>query len=255
MRRRKTVQPYTWLAEHYDEIFDFRSPFDSARRRILEPILPRVESACDLACGTGTTALELAGMGIKVFGVDLSPAMCRITRSKAKQAGLPVRIVRADMREFRLPHPVDLITCEADALNHVPRKSDLPWVARAIARALHPGGHFYFDVNNRLCFEKLWPLTHWIDRPGVAVVMHGGYDRRRGTAWSDVEGFVRDGNRWRRRHAHVEEVCWSASEIRGTLRETGFDKIRSWDATTVVKNDPVVRRGYRTFYLARKSPG
>ena len=255
MGGRKAVQPYTWLAEHYYELFDFRSPFVSARQSILKPIMPSVESACDLACGTGTTALELAGGGTRTFGVDISPVMCRIARSKAKAARLPIRIVRADMRSFRLPDRVDLIVCELDALNHVPRKSDLRRVARAVARTLRPGGHFYFDVNNRLCFEKLWPLANWIDKTNVVVFMHGGYDHRRGTAWSDVEGFVRDGNRWRRQHAHVEEVSWTASEIRGVLNEAGFDKIRSWDAATLMKDFPAFRRGYRTFYLARKSLG
>jgi hypothetical protein len=38
------------------------------------------------------------------------------------------------MRSFRLPEPVDLVLCEFDALNHVPRKADLARVARAIVR-------------------------------------------------------------------------------------------------------------------------
>ena len=115
MAKKTTTQSYGWLAEHYDELFDFRSPFVSARQSVLQPILPYVESACDLACGTGTTALELAGAGIRTFGVDLSPAMCRIARKKAKAAGVPIRIIRADMRNFRLPDPVELIVCEFDA--------------------------------------------------------------------------------------------------------------------------------------------
>ncbi|MGH7867991.1 MAG: class I SAM-dependent methyltransferase, partial [Candidatus Dormibacteraceae bacterium] len=67
--------------------------------------------ACDLACGTGTTALELASRGIKVFAVDLSPIMCRITRQKAICARAKINVLLGDMRTFRLPEPVDLITC------------------------------------------------------------------------------------------------------------------------------------------------
>jgi SAM-dependent methyltransferase len=48
-----------------------------------------------------------------------------------------------------------------DVLNHVPEKADLALVAKAVCRALRPGGYFYFDVNNRLAFEKLWPGTMW----------------------------------------------------------------------------------------------
>ena len=249
----KANRPYTLLAKYYDQLFTFAQPWgETARQRLLGPILPRLESACDLACGTGTTALTLAGKGIRMFAVDLSPVMCRLAREKARRARLPLCVLKADMRAFRLPEPVGLVSCEFDALNHVPRKADLALVAKAVARALRPGGYFYFDVNNRLAFEKAWPLTWWIEKPGVAVVMHGGYDRKRDRAWSDVEWFIRDGSCWRRRHERVEEVCWTSAEIRRALREAGFGQVRAWDAAPFFKNDPAIRPGYRTFYLARK---
>lgn len=248
-------RPYRWLAEYYDRLFTLHRPrFEKARRQVLGSILPHVRSACDLACGTGTTALLLAAKGIRMFGVDLSPAMCRLARRKARRAGLPLQVLKADMRNFRLPEPVDLVLCEFDALNHVPRKADLARVARAVARALRPGGYFYFDVNNRSAFEKIWPGTWWYDKPDLALVMHGGYDRRRDRGWTNVEWFFPDGNRWRRRHERVEQVCWSAAEMRRTLRQAGFDRIRASDATLFSRNDPRIRAGCRTFYLARKSP-
>ncbi|MBK5294950.1 MAG: class I SAM-dependent methyltransferase [Acidobacteriia bacterium] len=52
-------------------------------------------SACDLACGTGTTALTLAREGIIMFVVDLSSAMCRLARQKAHRARLPLRVLCA----------------------------------------------------------------------------------------------------------------------------------------------------------------
>ncbi len=80
-------RPYKFLAEHYDRIFTFHLPwFQAARQRILGDILPGVTSACDLGCGTGTTALLLVSQGIKMFAVDLSPVMCRIVRAKVSVA-------------------------------------------------------------------------------------------------------------------------------------------------------------------------
>src|SRR5439155_13070088 len=144
------MRPSTLLARYYDSFFTFHLTwYLRARESLLGKILPRVSSACDLACGTGTTALELARRGIKVFAVDLSPTMCRLAREKARRARIPLRVLRGDMRTFRLPEPVDLILCEFDALNHVPQKADLRRVGRAVARGLRPGGYFYFDVNNR----------------------------------------------------------------------------------------------------------
>lgn len=250
-----TTNSYRWLAQYYDELFQpFRPPIDAARKRVLARILPSVETACELACGTGTTALVLARKGIKVYAVDLAPLMCRLTREKAHRVGLRVRVLRADMRRFRLPEPVDLITCEYDAINHLPRTADLRLVAKAAERALRPGGHFFFDVNNSRGFERYWSGTVWIEKPGVAVVMRNGHNRHADRAWSEIEWFVRKGRCWQRHHERVEEVCWDPDEIRDTFRKTGFDQLRRWDAAPFWRNSRV-GPGCRTIYLMRKHGG
>ena len=254
MPRIKPNRPYGLLAKYYDQLFTFHlSWYEIARERVLGRILPHVESACDLACGTGTTALALARKGIRMYGVDLSPTMRRLAREKSRLVGLPLRVVGGDMRDFRLPEPVDLVLCEFDALNHVGEKDDLALVGRAVSRALRPGGHFYFDVNNRLAFETIWPGTWWIEKPGVALVMHGGYDSQRDRGWSNLEWFIRQGSCWRRFRERIEQVAWTEAEMSATLHKAGFDRIRAFDATPFFTGDPRISPGCRTFYLARKA--
>lgn len=249
---KSAVPPYTLLAEHYDDVFVFANPWrESARERILGRILNRAASCCDLACGTGSTAIDLAKRGLKVYAVDLSPTMCDKARAKAARESVDLTVIEADMRRFRLPEKVDLITCEFDALNHVPRKSDLALVARCAARALKPGGHFYFDVNTRLAFEEVWPMTWFVERPGLALVMHGDFDPRADRAWTTAEFFIQNGGLWERRSERVEEVCWSPAEISQALSDAGFDRTQSRDATPFFGQDALVRRGHRSIYLAR----
>src|SRR5713226_57590 len=244
-------RPYRLLARYYDEFFTSHIPeYPRARREVLREILPEVQSACDLACGTGTTAIELARRGIKVFAVDLSPTMCRLARSKARIAEVHMVVIRGDMRTFSLPERVDLVTCEYDAVNHLPRKSDLARTARVVARALRPSGYFYFDVNNRRHLEKNWPGTHWSEKPGGVMVMRGRYDRGSTKGVVDLEWFIREGMRWRRFHEHVEEVWWTASEIRQTLHGAGFEHVRSWDARRF-SGQHQLSPGCRTFFLAQ----
>ncbi|MYE32588.1 MAG: class I SAM-dependent methyltransferase, partial [Chloroflexi bacterium] len=44
----------------------------------------------ELGCGTGRVAVPLAASGVRVTGVDLSPAMLALARDRAD--GLPVRL-------------------------------------------------------------------------------------------------------------------------------------------------------------------
>ncbi len=247
--------PFRWLALYYDTVVTSHLGwFEEARRRILGRILPAVGSACDLACGTGTTAVILARRGIRTYGVDISPTMCRQARAKARRERVPLTVLQGDMRTFRLPEQVDLVLCEFDALNHVARKEDMARVARAVARALRSGGHFYFDVNNRRVFETVWPGVWWNETPEVALLMRGGYDRARDRGYTDVDWFVPKGRLWERHREHFEQVAWTAAEMRRYLRAAGFDRIRAFDAAPFYKGGGGIGPGCRTFYLARKAP-
>ena len=230
----------------------FARPMNKARARVLGGLLRHVDTACDLACGTGTAALALARRGIHVYAVDLSPRMCQVARRKARAAKARVDVIRGDMRSFRLPESVDLVICEGDALNHVPLKRDLRSVAQAVFRALRPGGRFYFDVNNSLGFQRYWRGIVWAERPGVVMVMRNRHSPDGLRAFADIEYFVRSGQAWVRRQEQVREICWTSSEIREALQGAGFESIQEWDASPFFGAKSPVGPGCRSVYLARK---
>lgn len=248
------VRPYHWLAQYYEDFFSpIRAPLDAARERLLHRVLPGVKSACDLACGTGATAISLARKGVRAYAVDLSPHMCRIAANNIQAAHLNIPVIEADMRSFKLPGRVDLITCEGDALNHIPRKQDLRKVARSVSRALKPGGYFYFSINTPVGFRKYWTGTVCLEKPGVVMVMRSGHNAQASKAWSDVDWFIREGDVWRRRRERVEEVCWERDEIRHTFLMAGFDQLRVWDAAPFFKDNSMMSPGCYAIYLAHKS--
>jgi SAM-dependent methyltransferase len=246
---------YNLLAHYYDMFFDnHKVVWGLARQALIGKMLDRATSVCDLCCGTANTAVELAGKGIKAFAVDLSATMCKLARSKAQKAKAPVQVLRADMRDFELPEKVDIVICEYDAVNHVPAKSDLGRVARAVNRALVPGGYFYFDVNTKSIYEQRWPVPYFGEGRDVLMVTHGGYDVQTDKGWLVADFFIRDGRRWRRSKDRIDQVCWSDDEIRKTLQEAGFENIQAVDMRDLpVEGLANVPPGWIVFYVAQKA--
>ena len=245
--------PYGLLARFYDALADYAPAMNRhAREKILGETLHQIHSACDLACGSGETALDLARSGLKVYAVDLSPTLVRTVRAKARRAGLRVHARCADMRRLRLPQRVDLVTCEFAALNHLPRPADLITVFRAVARALRPGGWFLFDLNTPKSLREQMQITEWMEKPEFKLLMRGRYDRRRRAGILTFEWFTPAGKLWRHQRESVDHIAWSDAEIRRSLRRAGFGRIRFFDGLDVRPRLPGAKRGYDSYYLAQK---
>ncbi len=241
---------------HYDQLWaPLPRSWQQARMRLIRHALPDIQSVCELGCGTARTAIEFARKGLRVYGVDLSPTMLKTARKKIRRAGLRVKLIQADMRSFRLPEPVDLISSEWGVLNHVPRKQDLLRVGKAVARGLRPGGYFMFDINRQALFEDVWTGTDILKNADYFHVQQGGWDPRRRKGWMRMTWFVSGpGGTWRRFDQSAEEVHWSTAEVRRTLKRAGFERIRAFDYMSLTSKTrvPASFRGLKTLFLARR---
>lgn len=113
-------------------------------------------SMADLGCGTGRFLNAVAKTVNHAYGLDKSKEMLRIAHLRNSSPN--VAIFRQDVRRFRLPRPVDLVTANFDTLNYVTTPSGLGSVLRSCNRQLRQRGHLYFDL-----------LTGDGDRPAVGV--------------------------------------------------------------------------------------
>lgn len=146
--------PYARFAKYYDQLYEVGRKVSYDRevrslRKAFQRYGVRVRSILDLACGTGAHAIRLAPMGYEVVGVDVSAAQLRIARGKARQRGLRISFLRADMRTVSLGRTFDAVICMFGGWGYLVRIRD---VRAALARAyrnLRPGGLFLLEFWGR----------------------------------------------------------------------------------------------------------
>ena len=145
------MSAYEALAGCYDELtYDIRYEktltfFERLCAR--EQVQPHL--VLDLACGTGSLSMLLAGRGYRVIGADLSEDMLAEAERKARELpeGSRPFFICQPMQRLRLAEPVDAVICALDSLNYLTRPDDCRKTLRRVYNALKSGGLFVFDIN------------------------------------------------------------------------------------------------------------
>ncbi len=88
--------------------------------RVLETMPPdRRLRLLDIGCGEGRDSVFFARNGYDVTAFDISEAGVEKTRKLAVAAGVPLRVFRADIRDFRLEEPFDILF-SSGVFNYIP---------------------------------------------------------------------------------------------------------------------------------------
>jgi SAM-dependent methyltransferase len=138
------------VARGYDASFAGSSLFD-VDRAFVELHCPQHGQLIDLGCGTGRMLIPFAQRGWRVVGVDLSAEMLAVTREKARQAGVAVDLLRANLTELDgvAPATFDVAVCLFSTLGMVVGADMRRRVVAHAYRLLRPGGTFILHVHNR----------------------------------------------------------------------------------------------------------
>ncbi len=103
----------------------------------------------DLACGTGRHAQELASIGYRVEGSDLSADMVAIATSRAAKIGLNIRYYNESFQSCNLiDRRFDAVTAMFSAIGYLTDYKDLKQSLSNIRHLLREDGVFIFDFWN-----------------------------------------------------------------------------------------------------------
>jgi len=231
------TEPYEILATLYD-LAGWGDFAEGMADRVLalaaEHGLNEIDHIVDVACGTGIAAAQFAQAGYRVTGVDRSPHMLAQARQRLAEAGLQekVTLVEADMRDFALNEPADLVTCMYDSLNYLLEETDLAAAFRCAAAALRDGGLYVFDMNTIFGLAEGWGSRDFVrlDTDDRFIVGRTHWDHETLTNTLVFHGFIRRGKMWERfAETHVERG-YPVAKIRALLEPIGLTVLAIYDA-------------------------
>jgi len=210
----------------------------------------------EFGCGGGTVARALTEAGYDVLGIDISPAMIRLARTRAPHGRFRVGALATS----RIP-PCDAIIAVGEVVSYVPRGSVsrraheacLMRFLQHASRALRPGGLLLFDFIESV-EGRTYPRKRLVGK-GWAIAVRAVAGRDGGTLTRYIET-TRVSPRARRRAAEIHRLrTITRKDMRRLLARCGFAAtfsrrigrvplLRStWAATSWPRKSGTVARG------------
>ncbi len=107
---------------------------------------PQITKILELACGTGSHALELERKGYEIIATDYSKEMIKCAKQKANLIKSKIDFRLQDMRSINLPeHSFDAIICLFDSIGYITSNKDLNKTFSGIFDYLRLDGLFIFE--------------------------------------------------------------------------------------------------------------
>lgn len=237
------AKPFSLLAEVYDAIMSDVEYGDWAEFTLALALSAgtHVRTVLDLGCGTGNSSEPYVREGLSVTGIDLSPEMIQVARSKLPEA----TFLEADFTAFSLGRTFDLVVSIFDSLNNLLDPEDFVRCAERARAHLTPGGAFIFDVNTTVGLRDLWEGNRaegWVD--DVYYLWQHSYDEvaRRAKVVAYCEKGARSFT-----ETHYERP-YDPAELEVLLKRAGFGRL---EFLTYPHGYPATAESERIWVLAQ----
>jgi SAM-dependent methyltransferase len=211
----------TWFGPSYLELYDEplqeRTPVEIDQLERFLQLRPPLR-ILDLPCGQGRHAIELARRGYDVTGMDLSPYLLEVARSRASEAGLNVRWLLGDMRHPLPGETFGLILNLFTSFGYFADEADDRLTVRAAASMLAPGGRFLLEVINGERIIAKFEEREWFTVGQTAVMERRTLDA---AARRMVVERTVSSNKGREVNLHALRL-YGGGELLAMLSEEGF---------------------------------
>ncbi|MGD0728797.1 MAG: class I SAM-dependent methyltransferase [Candidatus Micrarchaeaceae archaeon] len=219
---------YSKLVEYYEVLEEGGADRNSFLEKILKNY--KANKVLDFTCGTGVQTLWLTKKGYNVIGSDISSAMLKIAKQKAKDAKLNVKFYKGDMRSSKFG-TFDAVITIFNAIGHL-SKPDFEKTIRNIGNNLKKDGLYIFDIfdleymKKNFITYKFFDVAKEIKDTKLVRTNNNRLDKENGLMLINQETFIQEGlskpkvfkERWTMQ-------IYSKAQLRDMLKKNGFEVI------------------------------
>jgi SAM-dependent methyltransferase len=162
----ENYEPGMSFGEETAEIYDDETRGDEEAAVSFLEHLAGGGPALELAIGTGRIALPLAGRGIRVDGIDISPAM--VAKLREKPGGDQMSVTMGDFAEVPVPGTYRLIYVVYNTFNNLLTQEDQVRCFENVAAHLTDDGSFLVEASSPSFFYRLRNDQH-VDAEAIEV--------------------------------------------------------------------------------------
>ena len=225
--------PYNSIALVYDEfgLDEFSLRMIPYIKSILGIKTFRGMKILELACGTGSAAIELAGKGAIVTGLDSSESMLKLARKKMKSSRRKVKFIKADLRTFEIGGSFDLILCLFDTLNHFTHINDVQNILTNARGRLKNRGNLVFDLNTHYGFRKNWDNWRVVrESDRFYSIWDTVYNAKEQIAEITIMAFSKSQNQLIKvAEVNVPERAYTSAEVKKMVKTAGLEITKAFE--------------------------
>lgn len=234
-----------WWSTYFDDVFlrIYRPLKDDARTAgevdaICEMLgLDAGARILDVGCGWGRHSLELARLGFRVTGLDLSARLLEEAEEASRAEGLDIEWIRGDMRELPFSGGFDAVISMFSSLGYFASEEDDVAALRGMREAADPGGRLLLETMHRDAIAREFVERDWWETPdGDVVRVERSFDALAGVShellhWRDAAGNegekahsirIRNATEW---HELLGRAGWQPAEWVGGWDLEPFDHL------------------------------
>lgn len=225
---------YKELSEHFDALNIHKDT--EAQNLSLEKLLKshNVKTVLDLTCGTGSQVFFLADRGYQVMGADLSSALLKQAREKARRKDLDIPFIEGDMRTVKIG-TFDAVITIFNAVGHLTKKG-VEKAIKNIHQNLKRGGIYVFDILSLEAIEddaSVADLACYscskVGNTHLLAIQCSTIDRQHGILTSYDSFLIQKNNLKPKRVKHSFSLqLYTAKELRELLSKNGFETIKQY---------------------------